>query len=107
MCVAKIDRLCTGGGVVVYPPISMCHIDARFSIQTGAEVTIMSKKLFARILQINRIKLVICVVIVSLLTHLLEAEVKFEWKEECKRQKWRHKKGTFAYSMCYVFCAVC
>ena len=84
MCIAKIDRLCTGGGVVVYPPISMCHIhvDVRFSIQTGAEVTIMSKKLFGRILQRKKIQLVIFAVIVSFLTHLLEAKVKFE----CKRQ---------------------
>ena len=49
MYIVRIGRQCTGSGISVYLPISMCNLETMFLIDTGAEVTIISNKLFETI----------------------------------------------------------
>ena len=49
MYIVRIGRQCMGSGISVYLPITVCKIETRLLIDTGAEVTIISKKLYERI----------------------------------------------------------
>ena len=62
MYIVGIGRQCTGSGISVYLPISMCNLETMFLIDTGAEVTIISNKLFETIPDKYRPKLLETVV---------------------------------------------
>ena len=64
--IVRIGRQCTGSGISVYLPISMYNLETMFLIDTGAEVTIISNKLFERIPDKYRPKLLETVVSMKL-----------------------------------------
>ena len=56
--IIRIGRQSVLGGISVYLPMCICEVKTKFLLDTGAEVTIMSQKLFKRIPENVRPKMV-------------------------------------------------